>query len=280
MEVIGLDLSQAMSQETFAAIFDALCDAEILLFRGQDLSPQQQLDVAGLFGPLKASISPETSLAHYPQISVLSNVVEDDKPVGFQSKIGIEWHTDGNGWKELAYVSTLYALEAPQEGGDTLYASGTATYQAASPELKDRLEGLQAVYSDVLLDDKLVQASGQGKLMGEKERRQSVDVVHPVVWDHPVTSRRAILASPAQIKRFKGIPEAEGRDLIERAMEPIDSLKFHYRHQWRAGDLMIHDNRSCLHSTTEYTYRNERRRIHQTIGLRPDQWPVRGIPNA
>lgn len=52
MEVIGLDLSQAMSQETFAAIFDALCDAEILLFRGQDLSPQQQLDVAGLFGPL------------------------------------------------------------------------------------------------------------------------------------------------------------------------------------------------------------------------------------
>ena len=105
--------------------------------------------------------------------------------------------------------------------------------------------------------------------MSAEEQALFPDVVRPLVRTHPVTGRRAVLLSIEECRNIVSMSEAESRPVVEELMALLTEERRVYRHRWQVGDLIVWDNRCMLHSPTEYTYADERRRMHRIIGLEP-----------
>src|SRR5579862_9466090 len=139
-EISGVDLSQELPDATIAAIRQALLDHQVIFFRDQALSPDRQVAFGERFGPL--NIHPYVAgMADHPE--VMEVVKEPQDRVNF----GGGWHSDMSFLERPAIGSILYAVETPEVGGDTLFASQAAAYDALSSGLKQTLEGLNAVHS-------------------------------------------------------------------------------------------------------------------------------------
>lgn len=268
-EVLGFNLAEPLTADRFAAVENAFHAHSLLLFREQTLTPPQQIELMGKFCVIRTPHGVETTLPGYPEIAILSNVFENGLPIGFQHKLGVEWHTDGSGARETTLASCMYALEVPGAGGDTLFAGMYSAYEHLPPAWRERVDAMQVVYSRTWLSEKLAGASGTHKPMGPEERALFPDIVRPLVNDHPVTGRRAALLSIEEARNIEGLSETESRPVLEELLGLLTDEPRVYRHRWQVGDLIVWDNRCMLHSPTEYTYADERRRLHRIIGLEP-----------
>ena len=276
-EVQEFDLSERLTTDRFEAIGHAFHAHGILLFREQTLTPPHQIELMRKFGVIRTPHGVETTLPGYPEIAILSNVFEDDRPIGFQHKLGVEWHTDGSGARETTLASCMYALEVPGSGGDTLFAGMYSAYERLPPDWRERADAMQVVYSRAWLSEKLAGASGTHKPMGPEERALFPDIVRPLVREHPVTGRRAVLLSIEECRSIEGLSETESRPVLKELLGLLTDESRVYRHRWQVGDLILWDNRCMLHSPTEYTYADDRRRLHRIIGLErspsaPQKW--------
>ncbi len=265
--VHGVDLAAPLAGTDFEAIPGAFIRHGLLIFRGQDLEPEHEIAFARRFNKIRIYVgNDDTKLPGHPEINVLSNVVENGRPIGFQNKVGHEWHTDGTGWPYPAVATVLYCVEAPETGGETLYASGRRAWYELDDARKHRFEGLEVVYSFQSLYAKLHAAAGSGKILSEDERQRSPDVTHPLVRTHAVTGRKALWFTEAEMARFKGLGDAESRALADEIVAIISKPAYVYTHKWRPGDLVVWDNRQMHHSTTPYTYAGQRRIMHRVSG--------------
>ena len=136
---------------------------------------------------------------------------------------------------------------------------------------------MQVVYSRAWLSEKLAGASGTHKPMGPEERALFPDIVRPLVREHPVTGRRAVLLSIEECRSIEGLSETESRPVLKELLGLLTDGSRVYRHRWQVGDLILWDNRCMLHSPTEYTYADDHRRLHRIIGLErsppaPQKW--------
>ena len=239
------------------------------MFRNQSLEPAHQIQFMARIGEIRAPHGVERTLPGHPEIAVLGNVEENGKPIGFQHNSGIEWHTDGTGWKRATIATCLYCLETPAHGGDTLFCGGYNNLKVLPDELKRRVEGLNIVYGRPLLIERLSRASNNPKSMSAEERAHFPDVIRPLVSVHPVTGKSAIVVSIEECRELGGMGEQESRRLLQEIIDIVTAPREVYRHTWKEGDLMLWDNRCMMHSPTPYTYENERRRLHRVIGLSP-----------
>ena len=269
VEVRSVDLTTGFDTDCVGAIEDALHAHGLLLFREQNLEPQHLTGLMGKLCVLRSPHGVEITVPGYPEIAVMSNIVENGRPIGFQHKLGIEWHTDGTGWQETTLASCIYALEVPGRGGDTLFAGMCAAYEALPPAWRDRVDDMHVVYSRAFLIETLATASGIAEPMSPEEQARFPDVVRPLVRTHPVTGRRAALLSIEECRNIVGLSQAESRPVLEELIALLTGARRVYRHRWQVGDLIVWDNRCMLHSPTEYTYPDERRRMHRIIGLDP-----------
>ena len=268
-EVRGFDLAERLTADRVEAIEHAFHAHSMLLFRGQTLAPTQQIELMRKFCVIRTPHGVETTLPGYPEIAILSNVFEDGRPIGFQHKLGVEWHTDGSGARETTLASCMYALEVPGSGGDTLFAGMYSAYEHLPRAWRERVDAMQVVYSRTYLSEKLAAASGTHQPMGQEERALFPDIVRPLVREHPVTGRRAVLLSIEECRNIEGLPETESRPVLEELLGLLTDESRVYRHRWKIGDFILWDNRCILHSPTEYTYAEDRRRLHRIIGLEP-----------
>jgi taurine dioxygenase len=155
-------------------------------------------------------------------------------------------------------ASMLHALELPSSGGDTLFANGFAAYNALPQELKTRLSGMRAL--------NVYDYASNPTLRAEMLSPDAKSAVHPVFRTHPATERKSLYVNRLMTWRIVDLPESESRDMLAFLFDHQERPEFVYRHQWRIGDLVLWDNRSCLHARTGFDPA-ERRRLRRVTVL-------------
>lgn len=275
----GVDL-ETCDAETFRAVEDAFNRYGVVVIEGQKLTPAGQIAFTNRFGrqipyPLK-----DFQLPGYPDIFVVSNIIENGRPIGM-SDAGKIWHTDTIFIEEPPRCSVLYALEVPRDAageprGDTLFASSAAAYDALSPAMQAKIDGLQAVNSFRRYTERRIR-EGEGS-MDEASRAARLagaakipDIVHPLVRTHPITGRKCLYISGGTTVEIVGWSQEDSDALIDELQAHMIQPQFVYRHQWTEGDAVIWDNCSAIHLAMFDYALPMRRRMHRTTveGTRP-----------
>jgi taurine dioxygenase len=242
-EIVGVDLATELPDDVFERIDDAWNRYSVLVFRDQKLTPEQQIAFSRRFGDLEISPRTQFALPGHPEILVLSNIIENGKPIG-NAEAGRTWHTDMSYTKTPPRGSLLYAREIPVEDGralgDTVFASAAAAFESLPKERQAALVGLRATH----------RAGAKKYAPGSKLAdavKDMPDVEHPVIRTHPTTGRKAIYVREGECVSINGMADTESLPLIKELSEMIPREEFCYRHKWRVGDLLMWDNSMTQH---------------------------------
>lgn len=257
-EIGGVDLSQPLAEETIAAIRKALVEHQVIFFRNQTLTPEQQLAFGRRFGPL--NIHPYVKgMADHPE--VMEIIKEPSDRISF----GGGWHSDMSFLEAPSIGSILYAVETPDYGGDTLFASQAAAFDALSPGLQATLEGLSAVHS-AGREYAPTGASAQkrGSMQIAEAEGAVGEYVHPIVKVHPETGRKALYVNPAFTMRIEGWSRRESKALLDYLFEHSRFEAFTCRFSWKPGSVAFWDNRSVWHFALN-DYPGQRRHMRPSL---------------
>ena len=255
-EIGGVDLGAPVPDPVMAEIRQAFGEYGVVFFRDQQLAPEQHVAFAERFGPIDINRFFATVPGH-PMIAEVRKEPEQTR------NIGGGWHTDHSYDEAPALGSMLYAREVPQAGGDTLFASMYAAYDALSDGLKAMLEGLRACHSSrhVFGAEAMAQRGDLNGRVGNPELATQ-DAVHPVVIRHPQTGRKALYVNPGFTLRFEGWTDEESRPLLDYLFRHAVRPEFTCRFRWREDSLALWDNRSTWHFAVN-DYHGERRLLHR-----------------
>lgn len=265
-EIRGVDLSQQLSNRVLEEIHQAFLDNLMIYFRGQTLTPQQQIAAARHFGE-PAQYPFLKGLPDAPQVSELLKTEKDTVNFG-----GV-WHSDTAYKPEPDMGSLLYAKEVPEAGGDTMFANMYLAYETLSPGMKRMIEGVVGVNSSERLykGGRATYVKGiDGMKDAFQEEAQTYESEHPIVRTHPLTGRKALYLSKAHTVRFKDMTEEESRPLIDLLADHAVRPEFTCRLRWEQGTLAIWDNRCTQHFAVN-DYSRKRRYMHRVTiaGDRP-----------
>lgn len=260
-DIDGVNLAGALRPEAAAAIKQAWGDHLVLRFRGQRLSDDDLMRFSRQFGELDWAPIAATNDAPEGReyIMVVSNVVENGQPIGQLGAYEAVWHTDMSYIAEPPSASALYSLEAPPSGGDTGFCNMCLAYETLPTELKQQVDG------------KLCRHDASRNSAGELRRgfvdapdaSQTVGAEHPIVRTHPVTGRKALFLGRRRNAYIPGLPLAESETLLDALWAHATKDEFTWYQQWRAGDLILWDNRSVMHRRDAFDP-NARRVMHRT----------------
>lgn len=270
-EISGVDLSAPLPDETVAAIRRAFVEHQVIFFRDQRLTPAEQVAFGRRFGPL--NIHPYVAgMAEHPE--VMEIIKEPEDAVNF----GGGWHSDMSFLASPSIGSILYAVELPDYGGDTLFASQAAAYEALSPGLKATLETLNAVHSAGREYSPTGHSAQSRKSMSIAEAEGAAgEFVHPVVKTHPETGRKALYVNPAFTMRIDGWSRRESKALLDFLFEHSRHEAFTCRFAWRPGSVAFWDNRSVWHFALN-DYPGQRRHMRRvTVDATPAAESVRRV---
>ena len=261
-ELIGLDLAAPLPEADFARVHRAHLDHHVLVFRDQRITPRQQIDFSRRFGPLQIHVLHQFQLPGHPEVLVVSNIVENGKPIGL-GDAGHYWHSDLSYKDKPSLGSLLHAQELPAEGGDTLFANMHLAWDTLPPALKTVVHGLRAEHSYLAKYEELRARSPWRPKLSEAQIAEVKPVEHPVVRTHPETGRPALFVSEHFTTRIVGLPEDESRDLLAQLFAHSVKPEHVYRHRWQPHDLVFWDNRSVMHLAAG-TPDHLRRRLNRT----------------
>lgn len=247
----GVDLAR-MDDATWAEVHRAYLDHKVLLFRGQRFTPQELIAFSARFGPVEPHTVRMYRHEEAPGITILSNRVEMGRPKGIRDA-GSHWHSDYSYRAVPANVTILYALEVPEEGGDTIVCDLQAAWETLPEDVKRRADGrMQRIEYRWTRDPE--HPESRWKLLSEDERRETPEVIHPVVRTHPETGRKALFVFSGLTSGVKGIvdlDEAESDELLGLLFAHAEQERFQYRVKWAgAGDVLLWDNRCTMHRAT------------------------------
>lgn len=261
--VEGVDLSDSVPSKVFEALQLAVGEHGVLVFRDQHLTPAQHVGFSRQFGSLETHVISEALLDGYPEIYVISNVVEDGKPKG-RPYAGTYWHSDLSYMPVPAMGSMMYALRIPEIGGDTMFANMYLAYETLSSGLQRMLEQLRAVHSFGHADKRFFSQRGVQARLNDAAKKKTPPVEHPVVRTHPTTGRKALFINPGFTSRFVDMTEEESDPLLQYLFQHITQPAFIYRHRWQVNDLVFWDNRCTIHHAIRDYGEDSPRHMHRT----------------
>ena len=261
VELLDVDLAQPMDDARFAAIRAAWLQHTILLVRDQaHLRPEDLIAFARRFGELDEHDQPQYCLAGYPEIAIVSNVREGGRYIG-APKAGRQWHSDAQYLRKPPSASLLWAKEVPPADGNTCFANTIAAYKALDANLRERVRGLRINFSRV---QAYARYHPERPPLGDDEKARLPDVQHPIERKHPETGEHALYVGGEQHGgTVIGLPETEGETLMRELRDFATQPRFVYEHRWRAGDLIVWDNRSTMHCALPFDEERYRRVMYR-----------------
>ena len=252
-EVTGLDLRRPLAAAQAAELRRLWLEHGVIVFRGQALGSDEFLAFAASIG----------TPVEYPFVKGLDGwptIIEVKKLEHERVNFGGVWHTDTAYLERPPMATLLLAREVPPQGGDTLFASQTAAFEALSGGMQRLLEGLRCVNSSAKADtsrtreDRIADAG--------REDRRVYEAEHPAVRLHPETGRRALYMNMAHTVRFSGLTEEESAPLLQYLHAHQKKEEFTCRFRWLVGSLALWDNR-CTHHYPVNDYHGFRRVMHR-----------------
>ncbi len=257
-EIGGVDVRDLTDQQ-FAEIKQAYIDHGVIFFRDQQLKPEDHEAFAERWAPINVNRFFQPVEGH-PRIAEVRKEPDQEK------NIGVNWHTDHSYDQIPAMGSILYALEVPTSGGDTLFASMYAAYEALSDDLKEQLGSMRAEHSSRHRFGKLDERSDDekadlgGRLANAAAATQ--DAIHPVIIRHPLSGRPALYVNGDFTLNFEGWTIDESQPLLDSLYEHASQEEFTCRFSWEVGSMAIWDNRAVHHKALN-DYQGQRRLMNR-----------------
>jgi taurine dioxygenase len=258
-EVTGIELAKPLAQNEVDAIAAAWRERLVVVFRGQKLSDPQLMAFSRNFGeidPPGPNPYGEPFNKEHPQINVISNVVENGRPIGGLGDGEAVWHADMTYMEVPPKAAVLHALEvpAPEAGGNTYFANMFAAYATLPAELK------QAAADRVAVHDASRNSAG-GLRKGYKpvsDVRETVGAQHPLVRTEPGSGRRALFLGRRPNAYVVGLEVAESEALLDALWQHATQPRFAMCHCWRLGDVLMWNNLAVLHRRDPFDPRTRR----------------------
>jgi taurine dioxygenase len=262
-ELCGVDLSKPLSEDDRLAIGEALDRHLVVVARDQCLSDPQLLAFSANFGELDPpGPNPygEPFNKEFPEINVISNVIENGRPIGNLGAGEAVWHADMTYVEVPPKAAVLHALEIPPEGGgNTYFADMYGAYEALPRELKHAVEGKRLVH-DASRNSAGLLRKGYFEV---RDVRETVGARHPIVRADPRTSRRGLFLGRRPNSYIVGLEVAESEALLDAIWAHATQSRFAMCHEWRVGDLLMWNNPAVLHRRDSFDP-NARRVMHRT----------------
>jgi len=245
-EASGVDLARPLSRSDVDAIEDAWRTRLVVVVHGQTLSDPQLIAFSRHFGELDPPgpnpYGEPFNKAH-PEINVISNVVENGRPIGNLGDGEAVWHADMTYVDVPPKAAVLHSLEVPPHGGNTYFADMFAAYDTLPDALKTAAEGKVAVHD--------ASRNSAGMLRkGYKDVtdvRETVGARHPLVRTDPDTGRKALFLGRRPNSYVMGLSVADSEALLDALWAHATQQQFAMCHEWRVGDVLMWNNLSVLH---------------------------------
>ncbi|MBS24971.1 MAG: taurine dioxygenase [Gammaproteobacteria bacterium] len=255
VELSGVDLTSELTPEVFQEVRRLLVEHQVIFFRDQDISPQQHHDLAASFGPLQTHPAYGT-VDGFPEITILESTAENP------SKIEA-WHTDMTFRQHPPMGAVLRSKVIPEQGGDTLWASMTAAYDALSAQMKEFLSGLTAEHDFSWgFKESLAEPGGRERLA--QAVANNPPVVHPVIRTHPESAKKVLFVNSLFTTRILELEKQESAALLEFLYEHVTTPEFSCRFNWEPNTIAIWDNRSTQHKPIN-DYFPAHRMLHRIV---------------
>lgn len=267
-ELRGIDLT-SLNARSFRVLEQAMLDHLVVLVRGQPLADPQLIALGRCFGELEPpgmSIIGKPYIAEYPDVLVISNIVEDGQPKGNLGAGEAIWHTDMSYRERPVSYAILHALEVPPTGGNTYFANQYLAYETLLEEIKHKLENKPIIH------DETYNSAGQLRKGFQEvtDPRQAPGARHPVFRIHPATGRKALYLGRRRNAYIIGLPLRQSEGLLDELWAHATRREFVWGHEWLVGDTLIWDNRCLIHRRDPFDP-DARRMMHrvQIKGERP-----------
>ena len=259
-EILGVDVAAVLDDATFERIHEAWLAHLVLLFRGQHLDDAALVRFTSRFGPLEEAplFQGRRFVDAHPEVMIISNVTVGGREIGSLGNAEAFWHSDLNFVEEPPAASCLFAHEVPDAGGDTGFANTYAALDELPESLAARIAG-----RSILHDARFNSA-------GYLREVRVPDTLHPIVHTHPETGRKALYLGRRAQARIDGLASDDSDAVLDALWDHATASRYTWHHRWRAGDLLIWDNRCTLHRRDAFDS-SARRIMHrtQTRGTRP-----------
>ena len=261
-EISGVDLTKPLGESQFRAIKQAWDQHLVLVFRGQQVSQDDQLRFASYFGDLGTRKKPpealrartEGLLQNNEKVLLVSNIKVDGQPIGSFGEGEFWFHID-SGYSARPYKYTfLYALELPSYGGNTMFSNMYKAYEAVPPALKAKLAGRKALHIHEY--NRAKQANASGDISGIPHHS------HPIFITHPDTGRKTLFVDRLMTTRIEGVSRDESDAILDELYELGERREFIFEHVWKLGDFLMWDNRCTIHARTDFP-KEERRLLRR-----------------
>ena len=261
-DIEEVDLSRPLSEATIAAILQAWADYQVLRFRGQRLTDDDLVAFSRYIG--EPDVAPVSEMGRpadrsHPEVTIISNVVVDGRPIGALGASESFWHTDMSYDAKPPSASLLYGIEIPPSGGDTGFSNMYLAAERLPDDLRRQIEGRSIKH-----DATSTSAGDLRKGFAEvADPREAAGTVHPILRTHPVTGRKALFIGRRKNAYVVGMDLDESDKLLDRLFEHVDKPEFVWTQTWRVGDLVMWDNRCVMHRRDAFDP-TSRRLMHRT----------------
>ena len=265
-EVTGLDPTD-VSPDEGARLSDAFLEYHLLCIRSVPLNASDFVRFSRIFGEPKLHVLKRNRLADVPEVTLMDSTYHTpaDKPNDLAQDRRSAWHTDDSYLEVPAKATLLQGISVPESGGQTRFCNTRLALSALPESEAEQFSGLKVVHG---YDTQ--RAPARAKKRTQDEQEQTPEVVHPLIRTHEDTGAGAFFFNPNRTDRVVGMERRESDRLLDRVYEQITQNRFRYDHEWRAGDILVWDNRCLVHSVN-MDFSVGQQRIHHRILISGDR---------
>jgi len=257
-EVRNVDIAKPMDAETVEAIRQAQRDHGVLLFRGAHLDDVSQENFTAHFGTVELNLRSDVDhVAALGNVDLEGNFRDPNTAQASFLRANQQWHSDSQFFKVPSALSFLRAVAMPKEGGATQWADTRAAWDALPPPRQADLQDLMGI------NDLQKSRAKTGHTLTEEDRKRWPPIEHPVARIHDETGKRALYVG-SQVTGISGLDDAAGAALVNELVAHSTQEQFVHTHQWTVGELVIWDNRRCLHRGLAWDEQSEARDVRRS----------------